>query len=721
MFTMFLRLLVLLVITSFVVGHRQKRNIYDEDMKLLEELEDLIHKDGNIQAYLGHCEDKHQQLDGRSPKSLLNQFNGASRSPIAIRKLGKFRTRLQNDTPLVNRLSKDEVDKLIIQIDDVLGQVNTQTTCDASTPYRTLDGSCNNLVHTEIGMVETPLTRVVGNAYGDGVGTPRTLSVNGGPLPSARTVSLGVFDGSTETTSDFTSLGVHFGQITDHDLSAVNRQQVDCSECAVEGECFAITFDSPDPVFGGKSCLDFTRAHHETDSNGVRQQLNSITTWLDASFVYGSSDMTADTLTDECGSMVHLTDSVTGRPLLPPNTAFTDCFGIDAEQNIYCGLAGDGRAAEQPGLTSLHTLFLREHNRIAAELRALRPTSTADEVFHKARKIVGAEWQHILYNEYLPQIIGATLYNANELGPDAPYEYNPAVDASIANMFAAAGFRFGHTEVPDTIIRAGTKYRASNIPPIQMSEAFFNASYIFDESIPDGAVDSILRGMTIQELDLVDGHLTSAIIDNLFGDPDATGDGLDLAALNIQRGREHGLPSYAVIREEFCGASAINDYSDLTDIGGANLDKLKQVYGDNGVRDIDAFAGLILEDHLPNALVGPTLACIFADQFKRLKFGDRFFYKNSDQFTVDEIEEIQKATFARLMCDNVEGVTKIQPFVFVAPKNFQTKERRYNSFHEYSKSGDWPHTRSTILNGLNNHRKSCSNTNFIPKLDINRF
>ena len=73
---------------------------------------------------------------------------------------------------------------------------------------------------------------------------------------------------------------------------------VDCSECAVEGECFAITFDSPDPVFGGKSCLDFTRAHHETDSNGVRQQLNSITTWLDASFVYGSSDMTADTLTD---------------------------------------------------------------------------------------------------------------------------------------------------------------------------------------------------------------------------------------------------------------------------------------------------------------------------------------------------------------------------------------------------------------------------------------
>ena len=60
------------------------------------------------------------------------------------------------------------MDKLIIQIDDVLGQVNTQTTCDASTPYRTLDGSCNNLVHTEIGMVETPLTRVVGNANGDG-------------------------------------------------------------------------------------------------------------------------------------------------------------------------------------------------------------------------------------------------------------------------------------------------------------------------------------------------------------------------------------------------------------------------------------------------------------------------------------------------------------------------------------------------------------------------
>ncbi len=333
-------------------------------------------------------------------------------------------------------------------------------------------------------------------------------------------------------------------------------------------------------MFGGvQNCFSFTRSHHESDSNGVRQQVNAITTWLDASFVYGSSDETAQALSDECGFMKHLTDSVTGRDLLPPNKDLTQCAGMDAEQNIFCGLAGDGRVAEQPGLTSLHTLFLREHNRIVEELRALCPSSSAVEIFQKARKIVGAEWQHISYNEYLPQITGEALYNANNLSPNAPYAYDATVDASIANIFAAAAFRFGHTEVPDTIIRARKNYGVQNMQPIQLSEAFFNATYIFDDSIPDGALDSILRGMTVQQLDLVDQHLTAAITDNLFGDPDVTGDGFDLASLNIQRGRDHGLPSYVVIREQFCGASAINDYTDLHDIGPDNLAKLKQVYG----------------------------------------------------------------------------------------------------------------------------------------------
>ena len=134
---------------------------------------------------------------------------------------------------------------------------------------------------------------------------------------------------------------------------------------------------------------------------------------------------------------------MTGRDLLPPNKDLPGCVGVDKAANVFCALAGDGRVAEQPGLTSLHTLFLREHNRIAEALQNLNPTVKAEEVYQKARKIVGAEWQHIVYNEYLPLITGKAFYDSKNLGPTAPYKYDLGVNAAIVNVFAAAAFRFG--------------------------------------------------------------------------------------------------------------------------------------------------------------------------------------------------------------------------------------------------------------------------------------
>ncbi|XP_022084891.1 peroxidasin homolog isoform X2 [Acanthaster planci] len=697
--------------------------LLDKDVGMLEDLEDLLLKDENMKGYSN-------QKNGRTPFGLWNQFNSARRSPMNRKKLQAYLKMLEERERTFTRvLSTEDIESRIAEIKHTL---ETRQTCATTTPqYRTIDGSCNNIAKPEQGAAETLLIRVVDNAYDDGLSKPRTKSVAGGPLPNARNASRAVFDNRETTLSDLTTLAMHFGQLTDHDLTAVHTpSDVNCSDCSVDGECFSILINNADPVFGGvQACFPFVRSNFETDSSGVRQHINSITGYLDASFVYGSDDASALDLIDSNGFLLHDTDGVTGRQLLPPDVDLDLCAGVNETEGIYCGKAGDGRAPEQPGLTALHTLFLREHNRVADALLSLDSTLSPFNVYQTARKIVGAEWQHIVYNEFLPLIVGADLYASEGLSPDSTYAYNPAVDASSANVFAAAAFRFGHTLVPFDITRVNRNYRP-RFDEIKLTEAFFNATYIYDESIPDGAVDSILRGMTVQNSQKVDRHFSDAITDNLFGDPDKEGDGFDLTALNIQRARDHGLPGYTTIRKDFCELGEINSFRDLFDDGvmtRQNFRNLRDTYAD--VRDIDAFVGFVLEKPLPNALVGPTLACIFADQFRRLKFGDRFFYQSLGQFTPAQIQEIEKASMARLLCDNVEAVDEIQPYIFMKARNFGNLERRqqgkrgpYTSFYEYSRSGAWPHKRETVLEGLDNRRVSCTATSGeIPVVDLSKF
>ncbi|XP_038067020.1 lactoperoxidase-like [Patiria miniata] len=742
-----IRLLLIVLLASSVCC-----TLLNEDLKSLEDLEDLLLRDENTATYsndrnpdvlLSDFNSKRSTDDenkDRTPDVLLGQFNSRKRSPVNKRKLEMYLRKLEDSEGAFRQLlSAGELEKRILQIREILGE---EETCD-TTPYgyRTIDGTCNNVAKSTQGSAGTAQKRIPEiNAYDDGLSEPRTLSVSGGPLPNARDVSRTVFNTHRRMVRDFTQMGMNIGQLADHDVSASHSPQVDCSDCSEEGECFPIMIDESDPVFGGKQpCFNIRRSKYEVDSMGVRQQTNFITSYLDASFVYGSDDALAAELKDESGSMKHLTDKMTGRELLPPDKDLKGCAGVDEAAGIWCGKAGDHRAAEQPGITALQTLFLREHNRIAEELRRLDPLLPAEEVYQKARKILGAKWQHIIFNEYLPLIIGEELYTSKNLSPNAPYEYDPDVDASVSNLFAAAAFRFGHTQVPFHYVRA-TKNYMRKLPRIPMSEAFFNASFMFDESIPDGAVDSILRGMTVQSMYNVDRRFSDALVNNLFGDPEVEGDGFDLVSIDIQRGRDHGLPSYTTIRKDFCGLGEINSFQDLIDDGVMPWDDLRglqKAYSD--VKDVDAFVGSVLETHLPNTLVGPFLACIFADQFHRIKFGDRFFYENSEQFTPDQIQEIKKATAARLMCDNVEGLRKIQPFIFIKSNNYQAgqvdleevyarqhgdsseaKRGLYDSFYEYSRSGTWPHKRAVVLDGLDNSRVFCDSDQ-IPVVDLSKF
>ena len=145
----------------------------------------------------------------------------------------------------------------------------------------------------------------------------------------------------------------------------------------------------------------------------------------------------------------------------------------------------------------------------------------------------------------------------------------------------------------------------------------------------------------------------------------------DIVALNIQRGRDHGLPGYNSYRS-ICdaGSGRARDFSDYEDyIPKAHVDKLRQMY--RSAEDVDLYVGGFLETAHADSILGPTFKCIIGDQFARLKLGDRFFYDlgrdPNTRFTSEQLQEIRKTSMARVLCDNTESLRSMQPQAFKLP------------------------------------------------------
>ena len=200
-----------------------------------------------------------------------------------------------------------------------------------------------------------------------------------------------------------------------------------------------------------------------------------------------------------------------------------------------CFDAGDFRANEQIALASMHTMWVREHNRIAHVLQHLNRHWDGDQIYQEARKIVGAQIQHITYTEYLPKVLGA--------GAMPPYDGYKDVDPTISNVFAAAAFRFGHSLVRPSFALLDANYDPV-APEVPLMNAFFNNKFVQKHGI-----ENILLGLLANVSLSVDRVIAAGLTKHLFQQPESD-HGFDLAALNIQRGRDHGLPGYGAWRRE---------------------------------------------------------------------------------------------------------------------------------------------------------------------------
>jgi peroxidase len=499
------------------------------------------------------------------------------------------------------------------------------------------DGTGNNLTHPDWGSAGADLIRVAPAAYSDGVSSPA-----GADRPSARAISDALAQQPADAAKNsrlMSNFVYAWGQFIDHDL--------DLTTTASPRIAFNIAVPAGDtrfdPAGTGTQIIPKSRSKTGpatgTSAANPLQQVNDITAWLDGSMVYGSDAARSDALRSFRGGKLKTSDG----NLLPLNTAgLANANDTHQTPDNQLFLAGDVRANENIELAAVQTLFVREHNRIAGLIAAANPKLTDEEIFQQARRRVIAEIQAITFNEFLPAL----------LGPAAPgrYQgYNPNVNPGIANEFSAAAFRVGHTLVGDDVEfldNNGKEIRDA----LPLRDAFFNPAVLRQTGI-----DPILKYLASDKSEEVDLHVVDSLRNFLFGAPGAGG--FDLAALNIQRGRDHGLADYNTVRAAY-GLPRVTNFTGITsDVQVQQA--LKKLYGD--VDHIDLWVGGLAENHLAGASVGPTFARIIADQFERLRDGDRFWYENA--FTGADLTSLRSTTLATVIRNN-SGLTNLQTDVF---------------------------------------------------------
>ncbi|MCG8448151.1 MAG: peroxidase [Pirellulales bacterium] len=499
---------------------------------------------------------------------------------------------------------------------------------------RTIDGSGNNIEHPTWGKANEALLRNTPTAY-EGLNGP-----SGGNRPNPKLISdiVCAQEEPVENDKGLSDYMWAWGQFLDHeiDLSPEDPRE-----------------EFPIPLPDGGS-IPFARSIYDSSTGtGIgnpRQQMNVLSSFVDAANVYGTNAARAAVLRsfDGTGKL-----KVSSGNLLPKNPGGLPNAPSSSPQFF---IAGDVRANEHVVLACMHTLFVREHNRICDTLtkeprfktksesaegsykRGGSESATDETIYQHARRIVSGIMQAITYYEFLPALLGEHALR--------PYTgYNQNVNPTICNVFSTGPYRLGHSMLSPLVQRVGLK-------PIPFEETFFSS---VPKLVENDGIDPYLAGAATQRMQKIDTKAINAIRTMLFHREPAPL--IDLAALNIQRGRDHGLPDYNRCRVAY-GLTPKSDFRDISS-DPETQQRLKQAY-DGDVSLIDPWIGGLAEDHYRDATVGEFFFHVLKDQFERLRDGDRFWYENDLCLTDAEREEIRITTLADVIMRNttVAGLQK---------------------------------------------------------------
>lgn len=316
--------------------------------------------------------------------------------------------------------------------------------------YRSADGACNNLLYPEFGIAVSKYRRLLRPNYPE----------QGQPWPNARLVSLSIYGEKTLPDKYRTVASMQFGQFVAHDISrlTVKGAPKDCCAEPRNPQCMPIPLPAGGPIAynTGRTCLGFARG--VTDANaicprsdlGYSEKLSVVTAYLDLSSLYGNSLAESRRVRLFKGGQLR-TSFANGQQWLPVSQNFNGECGNRNE----CYNVPDKRNRFTPTIAVVHTVLLREHNRLAEQLALLNPQYSEERLYQEARKINIAQYQKIIYYDWLPINLGSSYTHPNGLtypysedSNDYVNDYDESVNAGPLAEFSSAAFRYAHTQIP---------------------------------------------------------------------------------------------------------------------------------------------------------------------------------------------------------------------------------------------------------------------------------
>ncbi|XP_014272610.1 dual oxidase [Halyomorpha halys] len=545
-------------------------------------------------------------------------------------------------------MSSGQLSSYIVVLSALLASTSLGHRRESYTEIQRYDGWYNNLAHPDWGSVESQMTRKTPAAYWDGV-----YMMAGEDRPSARNLSTTFMKGrdGLPSLSNRTALLAFFGQV-------VSSEVVMASESGCPIEVHQIPIDPGDEMYdpegkGGRS-IPFHRASYDPSTglspNSPREQINRVTSWIDGSFIYSTSEAWLSTMRSYKNGTLLTTPNgkspVKNTMRVPLfNQPVPHALRTLSPERLF--LLGDPRSNQNPALLAFSLLWFRWHNTVAAKVQTEHPDWPDEEVYQRARRIVIANLQNIIAYEYLPAFINRQL---------PPYQgYRLDTHPGISHVFQSAAFRFGHTLIPPGIyIRDGQcKFKKSmGHAALRLCAHWWDSSDLFAE---ENSLEEMLLGMCSQLAEREDTTLCSDVRDRLFGPNEFSR--RDLGALNIMRGRDNGVPDYNTVRSYF----RLPRHKKFSDINPKMFEKdpdlelrLQRAYGT--IDNIDLYIGGMLES---DGGPGELFTEIILDQFTRLRDADRFWFENLENgiFTKSEIEELRKIR----LYDVIVNGTDIEP------------------------------------------------------------
>lgn len=546
--------------------------------------------------------------------------------------------------------------------------------------YRQVNGWCNNFKWPEGGAAGTVYGRLLPPNYDKYCDAPTVKGKSGYNLPNARDVALELFR-HVETDSTVTNFFLFFGQFFDHDLvltpimTTVNKTRPSCKCDVPDPKCTNIPVPKYDPYFKNTTCLRMVRdaaavSNTEQCKFSCREQLTDTTHALDLSSLYGWFKKSNDEVRAHKWGMLKWSEYYnTIIPAFQNYSNYKDGCKYNPP-HTQCMVSGDERTEDNAFLFLVQTLFFYEHNRIAKELSKYNPYCSDETLFQETRRILIALFQKIVYNDWLPIALGEKIMRKFDLIPEARghffYGYDDSKFPTLYNEFGLA-MRFGHTMIKDDFF-AADEY-CNPIKKFGTNDVLFVHNWII------GSIDGIGRGMVCDNTYYKHDQMTTDLTDHLFENMFGPG-GSSLSAVNTQRCRDHGLRPYQDVRRYY-KLSTSTDFYKLFGIRYETQKKLAKLY--YSPDDIDFWVGIAIERSFKNydpegGILGETLSYFIADQFRQLKYSDRFFWESGDKrsnpFTSSQLDHIRSVNFGSLICQHIhiKQIPK-NPFRVPGPDN----------------------------------------------------